>query len=51
MSIQEYVRLSAPEPEVLRLIGEESKRKRTDTVTSGQIDQAIKKTRARKRTR
>jgi len=35
MSIQEYARLSAPEPEVLRLIGEESKRKGTDALTSG----------------
>lgn len=51
MSIQEYVRLSAPEPEILRIIGEESKRKGTDTLTSSQIDQAIKKTRARKRKR
>jgi hypothetical protein len=26
LSIREYVRLAAPEPEVLRIIGEESKR-------------------------
>jgi hypothetical protein len=36
------VRLVAPEPEELRVIGEESKRKGTDKLTSRQIDQAIK---------
>jgi prevent-host-death family protein len=42
LSIRDYVRLAAPEPEVLRVIGEESKRKGTDKLTSRQIDQAIK---------
>lgn len=51
LSIRDYVRLSAPEPDVLRIIGEESKRKGTDTLTSGQIDQAIKAARAHKRKR
>jgi prevent-host-death family protein len=51
LSIRDYVRLSAPEPDVLRLIGEESKRKGTDTLTSGQIDQAVKAARAHKRKR
>jgi prevent-host-death family protein len=48
LSIRDYVRLAAPEPEVLRLIGEESKRRGTDKMTSGQIDQVIKSARAEK---
>jgi prevent-host-death family protein len=48
MSIRDYVRLAAPEPEVLRLIGEESQRKGTDKLSSRQIDQVIKATRAQK---
>lgn len=48
LSIKDYVRLAAPEPEVLRLLGEESKRKGTSAITSRQIDQAIKAARARK---
>jgi prevent-host-death family protein len=48
MSIKDYVRLAAPEAEVLKLIGEESKRKGTDALTSRQIDQIIAATRAKK---
>src|SRR6202140_1942654 len=48
LSIRDYVRLAAPEPEVLRLIGEESQRKGTDALSSRQIDQIIKATRAQK---
>jgi prevent-host-death family protein len=48
VSIKDYVRLAAPEPEVLRLIGEESKRKGTNSLTSRQIDQVIKATRGRR---
>ena len=48
LSIRDYVRLAAPEPEVLRVIGEESRKKGTDKLTSRQIDQAIKAARARK---
>jgi prevent-host-death family protein len=48
LSIREYVRLAAPEPEVLRVIGEESRRKRTDKLTSRQIDQVVKAARTRK---
>jgi prevent-host-death family protein len=48
LSIRHYVRLAAPEPEVLKAIGEDSKRKGTDALTSRQIDQLIKKARARK---
>jgi prevent-host-death family protein len=48
LSIRDYVRLAAPEPEVLKAIGEESIRKGTDTLTSRQIDQVIQKARAKK---
>jgi prevent-host-death family protein len=51
LSIRDYVRLAAPEPEVLRAIGEESKRKGTDKLTSRQIDQEIKAARAAVRKR
>lgn len=42
LSIRDYVRLAAPEPEVLTIIGEESKVKGTDTLSSQQIDNIIK---------
>ena len=48
LSIRDYVRLAAPEPEVLALIGEESRRKGTHAVTSRQIDRVIQAVRARK---
>src|SRR5207248_635724 len=48
LSIRDYVRLAAPEPEVLRIIGEESQRKGTDKFTSRQIEQEIKAARAEK---
>ena len=48
LSIRDYVRLAAPEPEILKAIGEESQRNRTDALTSRQIDQLIRKTRAQK---
>ena len=48
LSIRDYVRLAAPEPEVLKAIGEESKRKGTDTLSSRQIDRIIKTARAKK---
>jgi hypothetical protein len=41
-------RLATPVPEVLRLIGNESRRKGTDKLTLSQIDQVIKAVRARK---
>ena len=49
LSLRDYVKLAAPEPEVLRIIGEESERKGTNTLTSRQIDQVIKAVRARKK--
>src|SRR5467141_1938938 len=49
LSIRDYVRLAAPEPEVLRAIGEESRRKGTASLSSRQIDRAIKGARAQKK--
>jgi len=49
LGIRDYVRLAAPEPEVLRIIGEESQEKRTDKLTSRQIDRVIKAARSQKR--
>lgn len=51
LSLRDYVRLAAPEPEILRIIGEESKRKGTDALTARQIGQAIKAARAQKKKR
>ena len=51
LSIRDYVKLAAPEPEVLRIIGEESERKGTNTLSSRQIDQVIKGARAQKKKR
>jgi prevent-host-death family protein len=48
LSIRDYVRLAAPEPEVLRVLGKESQKKGTDKLTSRQIDQIIKAARAEK---
>lgn len=48
LGIRDYVRLAAPEPEVLRVLGEESRTKGTDKLSSRQIDALIKATRARK---
>jgi prevent-host-death family protein len=48
IGIRDYVRLAAPEPEVLRVIGEESQRNGTDKLTSRQIDRVIKAARVRR---
>ena len=48
LSIRDYIRLAAPEPEVLSIIGEESKRKGTNLLTSQRIDRIIKTTRVQK---
>jgi hypothetical protein len=42
------MRPADPETEILRVIGEESQRKGTDTLSSRQIDQVIKTTRLQK---
>lgn len=46
LSIRDYVKLAAPEPEVLRIVGEESKRNGTSKLTSRQIDRIIKAARS-----
>jgi prevent-host-death family protein len=46
LSIRDYVRLAAPEPEVLTLIGQESKRKGTADLSERQINQIVHATRA-----
>jgi len=48
MSVRDYLRLAAPEPAVLSLLGEESKRNRTDRLSPRQIDRIIKAVRAKK---
>jgi prevent-host-death family protein len=51
LSIRDYVKLAAPEPEVLRIIGEESERNKTNILTSRQIDEVIKASRNKKKRR
>jgi len=51
LSIQDYVRLAAPEPEVLRVLGEHSKRVGTDRLSSREIDRIIKAVRREKHKR
>jgi len=46
LSIRDYVRLAAPD--VLRIIGEESKAKGTDNLSSQQIDRIVRASRAKK---
>src|SRR6516162_474464 len=48
LSIRDYVRLAAPEPDVLGVIGKESKAKGTDRLRSQQIDGVIRAVRAKK---
>ena len=48
LSIRDYVKLAAPEPEVLRVIGEESERSRASALTSRQLDRIIKTARAQR---
>ena len=46
LSIRDYVKLARPEPEVLRVLGEESERNGTSTLTSRQIDKIVKRSRS-----
>jgi len=48
ISLSDYIRLAAPEPEVLRLIGEESESRRTSKLSSRQIDKLIRASRSEK---
>ncbi len=51
LTIRDYVKLAAPEPEVLRIIGEESKRNKTHSLTPRQIDRVIRAARSAKKKR
>jgi len=45
-SFAAYVRVAAPEPDILRIVGEESRRNGTDELTLQQINRIIRRTRA-----
>lgn len=49
LSIKNYVRLAAPEPEILRILGEESVRKGTHRLSSRQVESVIKSARRSKK--
>lgn len=51
IGIREYVKLASPEPEVLRVIGEESERNKTNILTGRQIDRIIEASRKAKNKR
>jgi len=48
LSLRDYVRLAVPEREVLRVIGTESRQKRTNRLSSRQIDGIVKAARTAK---
>jgi prevent-host-death family protein len=47
IGIRDYVKLAAPEPEVLTLIGREAERRGTSKLSAQKISQIIKNNRAR----
>jgi prevent-host-death family protein len=49
VGIQDYVKLAAPEPAVLRIIGEESRRNGTHRMSTRQIEQIIKSARKQRK--
>ena len=49
LSLRDYVKLAAPEPEILRIIGEESIQNKTNLLTPRQIDKEIKAARAERK--
>lgn len=51
IGIRDYVKLAAPEPEVLRTIGEESERNGTSTLSVAQIERIIRASHKRNRHR
>jgi prevent-host-death family protein len=51
LNIRDYVKLAAPEPEVLKILGDEAKRNKTSALTSRQIDQIIRTARSGKKKR
>jgi prevent-host-death family protein len=51
LSIADYIKLAAPEPEILRILGEESKRRGTNRLTMRQIESMIREARRERRTK
>jgi len=51
LSIHDYVRLTAPEVEALKAIGQKAQQNRTCNLTARQIDKVIKTTRAQRKRR
>ena len=49
LGIEDYIRLAAPEPEILISLGEASRRRGTDKLTMRQIDKVIKAARTSRR--
>ena len=48
LSIRDYLRLAVPEPEVLRMIGKESRQEGTNKMADAQIDRIMKAARQSK---
>jgi len=48
LSIRDYVKLAAPEPEVLRVIGEQAERSGTSALSARQINQIIRNSRSQR---
>jgi prevent-host-death family protein len=48
LNLRDYVRLAAPEPEILKIIGDEARRNRTRSLSSRQIDRVIRAARSEK---
>jgi prevent-host-death family protein len=46
LGIQDYIRLAAPEPEILTAIGQASVKRGTDKLTERQIERIVKQARA-----
>ncbi len=51
LNIRDYVKLAAPEPEILKVIGDKAKRNKTNGLTARQIDQVITAARSEKKRR
>jgi prevent-host-death family protein len=49
MNLRDYVKLAAPEPEILKIIGQEARQNRTSQITSRHIDQVIKASRTQRK--
>lgn len=49
LGIQDYIRLAAPEPEILTAIGQASAKRGTDKLTERQIERIVKQVRANRK--